>query len=518
MADIATPVITENPMKKTLACTAFALLALAGSAAWAQPPLDVHSLCSIEATPAATLLLPYFEVNIDDPNGVDTFFSINNAEPYGVLAHVIVWTDMSVEALDFNVYLTGYDVQTIGLGMVIRNGILPETSYYDSPVGAYSIDSPIAIYDQCESILPYTNPALDDAFLEHLQSILTGGPSSIYGGRCGGYPHGDNIARGYVTVDNVLDCTILTPCDPGYFVMTEGTRELIGFYLNALWGDWYMIDYANNFAQGDTLVHVEALPIGAGRGEIPTPEENLQRALAQRSAEGEIGVDVGFGLGGATFWGRCATWFHPSDVVVLDYREPLGTTYAARFYQNAAFSGGTDYLVWRDSIFNNLTGEEDGFSCSSGPEWFPLNERQVVFFDEQENPESACTVSPCPEQDILFPIEAQRVAIADMDVTPQSGWTYMNLNQLWNIDGPTVVAAQGWVTAVHSAEGRFSAGLPAVQLDSMCDFTSVVLGPAGPDFPAEEETWSPFYLGFYTGDGQVINRQPATRPSNPLQP
>ncbi len=43
---------------------------------------------------------------------------------------------MSVEALDFNVYLTGYDVQTIGMGLIIRDGILPVTSYDDSPIGA----------------------------------------------------------------------------------------------------------------------------------------------------------------------------------------------------------------------------------------------------------------------------------------------------------------------------------------------------------------------------------------------
>jgi len=502
-------------MKKVLACLALAALATSGAAK--------ADLCTIEATPAATLLLPYFEVNIDDPNGVDTFFSVNNAEPVSLLAHVVVWTDMSVEALDFNVFLTGYDVQTIGLGMIIRNGILPVTSYETSPVGDFSVDVVVGEYSQCESILPYTNPALDEAFLEHLQSILTGGPSSIYGGRCGGYPHGDNIARGYVTVDSVLDCTILTPCDPGYFVVTPATDGLIGDHVNAFWGDWYMIDYANNFAQGDTLVHVQSVYydewpayLGGALDRRPTPQENLELARTRRAPQGTP-PGIGLGEGGATFWGRCATELHDDERFVADYREPLGTTYAARFYQNAAFSGGTDYLVWRDSLFNHAFGEEDGFSCASGPEWFPLNERQVVFFDEQENPESACTVSPCPEQDILFPIEAQRVAIADMDVTPQSGWTYMNLNQIWNLDGPFTVAAQGWVTAVHSAEGRFSAGLPAVQLDSMCDFTSVVLGPAGPDYPEEEETWSPFLQGLYTTDGQPA-RLPAGPVTNPLAP
>ena len=509
-------------MKKFLVCAAIAALAFSGAAK--------ADLCTIEATPSSTLMLPYFEVDIDHADGVDTFFSINNAEPFSILGHVIVWTDMSVEALDFNIYLTGYDVQTIGLGLIIRDGILPETSYDDSPIGGFSWDYVFADYAACESILPYTNPALDAEFLAHLQSILTGGPSAIYGGRCGGADYGDNIARGYVTVDNVVDCTILTPCDVGYFVDTPNNDTQIGYYLNAMWGDWYMIDYANDFAQGDTLVHVQSYfpewpfalfgEIGNPPETKLTPAQNLAAVRALRARAPQATDAVGFGPFGATFWGRCATAFD-EDRFATDFREPLGTTYAARFYQNAAFTGGTDYLVWRDSLFNVYFGDEDGFSCSSGPDWFPLNERQVVFFDEQENPETACTISPCPEQDILFPLEAQRVSIEDIDVTPESGWTYMNLNQVWIINpfGLTTVAAQGWVTAVHSAEGRFSAGLPAVQLDSMCDFSSVTLGPSGPDFPAEEPTYSPFYLGFYTAGAQPEVRGPqATGVRSPYHP
>ncbi len=33
-------------------------------------------ICTIDAVPAATLLLPYFEVNLSDPNGLTTLFSI----------------------------------------------------------------------------------------------------------------------------------------------------------------------------------------------------------------------------------------------------------------------------------------------------------------------------------------------------------------------------------------------------------------------------------------------------------
>ena len=478
-------------MKRFSACFAFALLVLA-PAVLAQGPPPVPPLpngyCTIDAVPAATLLLPYFEVDIDDPSGVDTFFSVNNARNYSVLTHVIVWTDMSVEALDFNIYLTGYDVQTVGLGLIIRDGILPVTYYDDdfSPAGPYS-DGHVG-YPSCDSYMPYVNPALDAEFLAHLQSILTGGPSSIYGGLCGGYDFGDNIARGYVTVDVMQDCTLLTPCDPGYFVVTPGVDpdDLIGDWDNAIWGDWYMIDYANNFAQGDTLVHVQAA--FDPRQIVP----QLELPASPAGGPAPAGFEVLF----TSFWGRCATYLDTFRAS-LDLREPLASTFATRFYQNAAFSGGTDLLVWRDSLFNVSFGDEDGFSCSSGPDWFPLNERQVVFFDEEENPEEICTISPCPEEDILFPIEAQRVSVGDLDVSPESGWIYMNLNQVWSIPvhGPTVLAAQAWVTAVHSADGRFSAGLPAIQLDSVCDFSSILIGPY-PDYPVTETAYPWTYLAY----------------------
>jgi hypothetical protein len=272
-----------------------------------------------------------------------------------------------------------------------------------------------------------------------------------------------------VTVDVTRDCTVLTPCDEGYFLIGQQPPFQFGVarYDNILWGDWYMIDYANDFAQGDTLVHVEAV----------NPAD-------------VIGRDT---LNG-TFYGRCALdWDKPWATPWFDLRETLPTTFATRFYQNDAFSGGTDLLVWRDSVlqlylpdwaaywYGSRYGDRDidGFNCNIGPLWFPLSERQVVVFDEAENPETLCTISPCPEEDISFPFEAERVSIPSLDLTPQSGWLYMNLNQ-------GTMLSQAWVTSVHSAEGRFSAGLPAIQLDNFCDNTSIVLGPTGPAYPASE--------------------------------
>src|SRR2546423_8769862 len=74
--------------------------------------------CDIASSaPAATLLLPYFEVDWRSPQTTarTTLFTIVNTSDLPQIAHVVVWTDWSFPALDFNIFLTGYDVQGINL-------------------------------------------------------------------------------------------------------------------------------------------------------------------------------------------------------------------------------------------------------------------------------------------------------------------------------------------------------------------------------------------------------------------
>jgi hypothetical protein len=107
-------------MKKLCLCLALmSLLGLGGQA--------FAVIGTIDAVPAATLLVPYFEVDIANGNGINTLFSINNASATAVLAHVTIWTDQSVPAIDFDVYLTGYDVQTISLRDIFVDGNVPVT-------------------------------------------------------------------------------------------------------------------------------------------------------------------------------------------------------------------------------------------------------------------------------------------------------------------------------------------------------------------------------------------------------
>src|SRR5262249_61685585 len=104
-----------------VAALAVGLSVIGAGPAWADNPYLTWN------QPAATLLLPYFEVDLQTPGGPTTLFSINNASATAVLAHVVIWSDLAVPVFQFNTYLTGYDVVEVDLGQLIRNDVIPET-------------------------------------------------------------------------------------------------------------------------------------------------------------------------------------------------------------------------------------------------------------------------------------------------------------------------------------------------------------------------------------------------------
>ena len=389
---------------------------------------------TIDQVPGATLLLPYFEVDLDNVNGVQTLFSINNASATAVLAHVTIWSDLSVPMLFFDVYLTGYDIQTINLRDIFVNGQLPQTASAGqdpgekiSPHGPVSQDINFA---SCSGFLPYPPlNSISPLYLPHLQQGLTGGPSPIYSGKCVGQALGDRIARGYVTVDTVNSCNTLSPAD-----MQSGYSSVITFQ-NVLWGDYFYVNSGQNFAPGETLVSIEANP-------------------------------TGFVPGNYTFYGRY------SSFAAVDKREPLATNFAARFLNGGTFTGGTSLIAWRDSKVN-----QQAFTCPATPgvrpPWYPLGQEGLVVFDEQENPSVITTFPVAPQppspNPIPFPAEANRTKVGSskLPVPFAFGWIYLNLN--FSAGGPAPLdpaSAQAWVVVVHDADGRFSVGYDALQLDS----------------------------------------------------
>src|SRR5260370_20254910 len=92
--------------------------------------IENSTSCDLSTTPAATLLLPYFEVAIHDVvnDATNTIFSIINTARTPQIARVTVWTDQGYPVVWFNVFLTGYDVQSVSLYDVLARGAIPQTS------------------------------------------------------------------------------------------------------------------------------------------------------------------------------------------------------------------------------------------------------------------------------------------------------------------------------------------------------------------------------------------------------
>jgi hypothetical protein len=389
--------------------------------------------------PAATLLLPYFEQDVGSRNGVTTQFSVNNASDQAVLAHITVWSDLSVVVLDFNIYLTGYDVQTISLRDLL-SGILPRTASAGqdpadtiSPQGAFSQDIDFA---SCNGLLP--PPAvLPASFVAHLQQSLTGRPDALFSGLCFGRALGDNIARGYITIDTVSNCTFRNPSVSGYFA-AGGTGDATN--QNVLWGDYFYSNPATGAAEGNTLVHIVA--------DANDPETSTS--------------------GQYTFYGRYVGWS------AVDNRRPLGTNFAVRYLNGGPSVNTTSLIVWRDS-----KKIQAPFTCpvvdGTRPSWYRLGQEKIFIFDEQEQPAvpPSLNVSPQPAGAFSpFPAETQRVAVGgtDFPVPFNSGWLLLNLNTFVTPAGfvppfdPT--AAQAWVAVKMDSGGRFSVGYDAIQLDN----------------------------------------------------
>ena len=80
-------------------------------------------------------------------------------------------------------------------------------------------------------------------------------------------------------------------------------------------------------------------------------------------------------------------------------------------------------------------------------------------FDEEENPTELAGAG-------AFPLAAQTVQVGspELPVADDFGWLLLDL---WHADE---THAQAWVGPVMTAEGRFSAGYPAIAADDLCNW------------------------------------------------
>ncbi len=521
-----------------------------GGAAAGPSSTNNDDSCDIGVAPAATLLLPYFEVETGS-RSTTTFFQVTNTSRYPQVAHVTLWTDWSFPVLDFNIFLTGYDVQAIDLYDVIVNSQINGTTGTTSATvagkvynqlgtavtvasyavsgetgnpnfgiggagggaagcvnlpGQFNTDIGAAVKSALISGVynsPGFNPTLNANGCTTAQLV---GTTATHGGTTSA-----TTAIGYVTIDVAAICSARLPNDPTYF-----QQEIL--FDNVLTGDYEIFNKAagNNYAGGNPLVHIRAVPEGGFAG-APAP----------------VGVTVSATNFPYSFYSRYVNGAAGTALLNYDRRQPLPSVFAARYIYSAAGNVATGlpplnttYRIWREgttgaNVANapwNATACATPMSVNSA---LPI--REIVRFDEHENAVIITNIQGVsPNLGTSQPTlpETSNRSVADTTVYPQfptsvssdvGGWMYLNLDNKFYTQNAIVAdiihhpafaaggtatrASQNWVvvsesgsTANNNAAGAYSVDFDATWLGNGCSgvvpVTTVnggaaILGPVG---------------------------------------
>lgn len=388
---------------------------------------------SADIEPGSTLLVPYFEVDLNNPNGATTLVSLTNTSATAVLGNVVLWSDQGVPAANFVVYLTGYDLQSFNVRDIL-NGVVPRTATDGqdpmdtiSPQGPFSQDINFA---SCSGSMPYaatlTNlpgPGTPGPTPADVRAMLTGQASTgLYPGQCVGAARGDNVARGYITIDTVTQCTSSVPGSAGYFA------GVISFQ-NVLVGEYFLVNSGANVQFSG-----QATAIEADTSSVLPP-------------------------GQYTFYGS------RNNFDASDRREVLPTTWQADVERN-----GSELIVWRDPKVASQPR-----ACGSAPTYgsLPIGDAGGTgTFD------TVTVATGITGNTAIAPDATQRVNVAPTPLTGlpaagKLGWLYLSFNHAVPAAGgrPTAdpAAAQSLVLVLRRPEGAptpYQVAIPATPLDT----------------------------------------------------
>jgi hypothetical protein len=499
-------------MKKVLTM----LVAVAALAAIAAPASAIT--CTIDHKPAATLLVPYFQVAVSAGTATppqvigtapgldfaDTFMTVLNASAEPELAHVTVWNRRSLPVLDFNIALTGFDSISWSMAQVLA-GNLPNNPSYDanackdlSGPGRFVKFPGSASSNDASASTQYVNPVFTD-FAFQLAGELDGTDDCLAGGETSLSTDPD-VLSGYVTIDMVNYCTFDNPNDPNYY-----EANAIGFE-NALWGDYIFQSGRAVPTYGQPMIALEAdvasVPpvVLLTRGAAASASKNIYFPLPSPPVAGTVTTGIQLDLNGwqlaadddvlRTFYARywevisgphvstissisdsgsassaAVSYFSTIGLInppVGDMREPLGIHYGARYFDDT--SGLTSFLRYFRASAGDLT-DLSGDDCTA----VEPNVLTVIW-DEDEIPaqQTGCTVSPCPPgQHFNFPFETGREGVEEF-AGPQghNGWIYVDFADP-NSDGAVTDLDQAWLG--YDLQGAFAfanAGIDGVSFDT----------------------------------------------------
>jgi hypothetical protein len=405
---------------------------------------DNAATCDIGEYTAATLLLPYFEVdyNASSTTAVDTVFSVMNTSRYPQIVRMTIWTDLGFPAAWCPIFLTGYGTMSVSMYNVVARGNLPVSSrfFYTGPMSADNKSNPNFAED---TFCDHAGGNLPANARERLQRMLSTGERE--GSTCrvsSGHEH----ASGYITLDVVNSCSIDSPLDETYW------RETILFD-NVLSGEYERINpnvTTGNYAGGNPLVHIRAVPDGGLAGSTAT------QILPY------------------TFYDR----YTPANARRIDRRQPLPSVFAARWINGGPTGFMTNYVIWREG----LTGPTSDVCAYAKNATVPLKSAMIVRFDEHENAVVMGCGAACSA---AMPLAA--TVSSDSGMFPPAGttgdvggWMWISLDNgsasgtasgtasAGSSPYSSARASQNWMVIQMYAEGRYAVDYDATTVVNGC--------------------------------------------------
>jgi hypothetical protein len=457
----------------------------------------VHAnVCAHDAAPAASLLFPFVAFDYANPeSGLTTLLAITNVSAEAQIVNLTLWSDTSQRVLSFYLVLSGYDLHTINIRDILHYGSLPVTGTsgevavsgsYDpiaeGPVSElhgswlyHSLLRPESTEELAISCPPTWEHSphryasgLDEAELETIALQLQASQLAVkLHSRCA---TGDTYSLTpsdwwdlrdtsqptwfYVTADVVLACDGLFPDQPEYW------QEQAIVVSNVLTGDVIWIDDANDFAQADKAVHLEA-----------------DRNIDQVATLDELGQPI-------TFYYRYST----RNQGLSDFREPLPTAWAFRYIGADNPAIDTHVRAWKGSTFQ-LTPDDLSITdtwylaldCLAYSYWAWDEDEQVSELIGSAPPPGVAWVYPN-----LFPLATQEVLVDELETPGADGWLLFAWPDANFGDIPGADEApdryQTWMGVRYSAHGRFSAFMEGTVAGNSNCFSDQVLPKLGIDY------------------------------------
>lgn len=471
----------------------FLTLALVGALVLGASSVLYANVCAFDAVPAASLLYPFVVYNYEQgAAGYDTLFSVTNVSSEAQIVHFTVWTDFSVAILDFNVVLTGYDVQNISIRDILRDGQLPitlvgphttdEGVFEDGPVsgnntvrswdptdladprptsdltvGARCLTSDAAYPGAYVQKIPGVLLNLFEGWLKSSQTndwynsencIPTGGVAQgglWYYNRT---PSDDSWM--YITADVVETCNKTFPEQQSYW---NGEAR----YDNVLIGDVIYVNSTARYSEAVNAIHLEA-------DELDLP------LVADRS------FFYRYSLG-------------------ADAREPLPTAWGFRIVGNGADLKTYIRAFKAGSTFGGLIEDADWVASTSPGDFTAKDPVAYTYYawDEEENVVTSTSFPWSSPQggDVvpnLLPLETQQVAATDFSIYDPNGWMLF----IWPWSNTDVINTpsdpgcddyyQTWMGVQYVLEGQWSAALDGAVMANFNCFPDQILPNLGVNY------------------------------------